>query len=180
MAADGRVCPSSSLRHIPESDSFEEENERSRNRRLKNKGKISSFKFRKMEDNETDMSDYKFSEDEIYEILNQEFNTENDFDLNMYNNELSTEEGNDLNFTNLNYYSHSMVRNDYSEFKNSQQNVTINSKIDEKEKSLKEVHYNNKGRLVNDTNFEEELETERQKSCSNENLLDCNDLANDN
>ena len=170
---------------IPESDSFEEEtfeeeNERSRNRRLKSKGKISSFKFRKMEDNETDMSDYKFSEDEIYEILNQEFNTENDFDLNMYNNELSTEEGNDLNFTNLNYYSHSMVRNDYSEFKNSQQNVTINSKIDEKEKSLKEVHYNNKGRLVNDTNFEEELETERQKSCSNENLLDCNDLANDN
>jgi hypothetical protein len=72
-----------------------------------------------------------------------------------------------------------MVRSDFAEFKGSQQNTTINSIIDENKKSLKEVHYSQKGRLINDTNFEEDLKEERQKSCSSENFLDCNDLVND-
>ena len=98
---------------------------------------------------------------EMNEILSQEFNTENDFNVNMFNNE---NKGNSNN-TNLNYYSHSMVRNDFAEFKGSQQNMTINSRIDENEKALKEVHCTHQGRLINDTNFEEELAEQRQKSC---------------
>ena len=92
----------------------------------------------------------------------------------MYDNDQN--EGNN---TNLNYYTHSPVRNNYAEFKGSQQNTSINSRIDENEKSLKEVHYISKGKLINDTNFGEELEKERKNSCSNDNLLDCNDMADD-
>ena len=69
------------------------------------------------------------------------------------------------NNTNLNYYSHSPIRSEYGEFKGSQQNTSINSRIDENAKALKEVHYINKGKLINDTNFGEELEKDRQKSC---------------
>ena len=163
-----------------ESDFEEEENERIRNRRLnKYNKKIKIIKLRNLDKNDSDginILDNSTDDTEINEILNQEFNTESDFSLNMYNNEVSEGE---TNKTNLNYYSHSMVRNDYVELKGSQQNVSINSCIDEDEKALKEVHYSHQGRLVNDTNFQEELENERQKSCSDENLLDCNDLAGD-
>ena len=81
--------------------------------------------------------------------------------------------------TNLNSYSHSPIRNNYAEFKGSLQNTSVISIIDENEKSLKEVHYITKGKLINDTNFGEELENERKQSCSNDNLLDCQDMADD-
>jgi hypothetical protein len=126
--------------------------------------------------NETNILDNSTDNAEINEILTQDFNRENDFSLNMFNNEESEGEANN---TNLNYYSHSMVRSDYAEFKGSQQNISINSIIDEDEKALKEVHYSHQGRLENDTHFQEQLENEKEKSCSNENLLDCNDLAGD-
>ena len=71
------------------------------------------------------------------------------------------------------------MRNEFAEFKGSQQNTSIISKIDENTKALKEVHYITKGKLINDSNFGEELEKDREKSCSNDNLLNCQDLSDD-
>ena len=41
------------------------------------------------------------------------------------------------------------------------------------------MHYITKGKLINDSNFGEELEKDREKSCSNDNLLNCQDLSDD-
>ena len=135
------------------------------------------YKLRNLENTESNnITNSSIIDGDIEETLNQEFNKEDDFNVYIHENEIND---NKENKTNLNYYGHSMVRNDYLEFKGSQQNVSITSIIDEKEKSLKEVHYIHKGILINNTNFLDDVETEREKSCSNDNLLDCNDLAND-
>lgn len=132
---------------------------------------------RNLEANDTyknvDIENNTFEHEEVNKIITQEFDNENDFNVYMFDKAPNEEK------TNLNYYTHSPVRNEFAEFRGSQQNTSINATIDEKEKSLKEVHYINKGKLVNDTNFGEELENERQKSCSNDNLLDCQDMADD-
>ena len=160
-------------------------------RRLSEKNKKSKkimINFRKLPQNETSLiindtnniTNNSFKEEEISEIIEQEFNNEIDFNINLFQNQEQQNDTNSTNnYTNLNYYSHSLVRNDYSEFKGSQQNTSINSIIDENEQSLKEVHCINKGKLVNDTKFEKDLEKEREESCSEQNFLDCNDLAND-
>ena len=171
-------------------DNLDENEEENRLRQLKKKRKIKriKIKLRNLDDEldneneESDLLENALNEAEINDdIITEEFNTQNDFNVNMYNNELiETEKSNEtLNNTNLNYYSHSIVRNDYMEFKGSEQNTTIDTLINENNQSLKEVHYIHIGKLVNDTNFKEELENERQKSCSNDNLLDCNDLIDD-
>ena len=157
----------------------EENNQGIKGRRVsenKKNSKVIKVKYRQLDkiDENDSLDNNSFNPEEIDEILSQEFNTENDFNVYMYDK--SQNEG---NTTNLNYYTHSPVRNNYAEFKGSQQNTSINSSIDENGKSLKEVHYINKGKLINDTNFEEELEKERKQTCSNDNLLDCNDMADD-
>ena len=176
-----------------EEDNLVENEENDRLRRLKKNKKVKriKIKLRNLDDeldneNENEESDILENTSNVTQIdddtIAEEFNTQNDFNVNMFNNELiEGEKSNEtLNNTNLNYYSHSMIRNDYMEFKGSQQNTTINTLINENDQSLKEVHYIHKGKLVNDTNFKEELENDRQKSCSNDNLLDCNDLIDDN
>ena len=130
------------------------------------------YENRNLEANDTYRND-DIENKEVNEIIEQEFDNENDFNVYMFDKAPNEEK------TNLNYYTHSPVRNEYAEFRGSQQNTSINTSIDEEEKSLKEVHYINKGKLVNDTNFGDELENERQKSCSNNNLLDCQDMADD-
>ena len=117
-------------------------------------------------------------EPEINDNISQIYNIEDDFNINLVNNE-ETNEKNISNNTYLNYYGHSLVRNEYLELKGSQQNTTINTRIDENEKVLKEVHYIHKGLLVNDTKFRQEIEKEKQQSCSNDSFMDCNDLIND-
>ena len=140
---------------------------------IKKKSKLIKIKYRNLDTiNENGNNSFNF--EEMNEIIAQEFTNENDFNVYMYD-----KDKNDGNTTNLNYYTHSPVRNNYAEFKGSQQNTSINSTIDENKNSLKEVHYINKGKLMNDTNFGEELEKERKNSCSNDNLLDCKDMAND-
>ena len=138
--------------------------------------KIIRLNNRRMENNNGNET---LNSEESEQIIDQEYNEENEFNLNLFNNELTEGKQSSNNNTNLNFYSHTKVRNDYAEFKGSQQNTTINSIINEKEKALKEVHYSHQGRLVNDTDFKEEIDKDKMKSCSNENLLDCNDVAND-
>ena len=160
-------------------EEFEEENEEIKGRLLKREksSKIIKIKKRKLNLNDTGETDVLESEsfdyEEINEILQQEFNTEQDFNVYMFNKDQNETK------TNLNSYSHSPIRNNYAEFKGSLQNTSVISIIDENEKSLKEVHYITKGKLINDTNFGEELENERKQSCSNDNLLDCQDMADD-
>ena len=167
-----------------------EEEDMERRRLNGNRKKLikNEINFRKLEINNTnDDKSYEInsdqnSEDEIEmdDSISQEYNTNNDFNLYLYNNEAGKDELNILmNNTNLNYYSHSIVRNEYLECKGSQQNISINSLIDELEQTLKEIHYIHKGLLLNDTNFKSELEQEKKESCSNDNLIDCNDLSED-
>ena len=138
--------------------------------------KVKRLNNRRMENNNGNET---LNHEEIEQIIDQEYDEENEFNLNLFNNELTEGKKSSNNNTNLNFYSHTKVRNDYAEFKGSQQNTTINSIINENEKALKEVHYSHQGRLVNDTDFKEELDKDKMKSCSNENLIDCNDVAND-
>ena len=166
---------------------FEEEHEERRNRILFKKNeqkssrkvKIIKFNKRKMQGNNMNETNNTYSYDDIDETIEQEFNKENEFNLNIFNNKITEGPESTTNNTNLNFYSHSAVRNDYAEFKGSQQNTTINSIIDENEKSLKEVHYSHQGRLVDDGEFKDEIEQDKMNSCSNENMIDCNDLVND-
>ena len=162
--------------YYAEEEEYSKEEE-SKSRRLEKEYKSIKIKIRNLEANDNDED--SFNSEKINEIINQEYNTENDFSINMLDKTEIQGETNSTNNTNFNYYSHSAVRNDYLEFKGSQQNTTINSSIDENEKALKEVHYTNKGKLVNNSNFAEDLEHERQKICSNDNLVDCVDLAGD-
>ena len=118
-----------------------------------------------------------YSSEEREEFIDAEYDEENDFSIYLFNNELNEEKS--ANNTNLNYYSHSIIKNDYAQFKGSQQNTSINSVIDENNSALKEVHYSNKGIFVNDSNFSEELDEEKQQSCSNDNFIDCDYIIND-
>ena len=139
--------------------------------------KLNKRKLQKNDTNDSNTFENSLDYEDIEEIIEQEYNGENDFSVNLFNNELTKDSSN--NKTNLNYYSHSKIRNDFAEFKGSQQNTTSNSIIDETEKALKEIHYFVQGSLINNTNFEEDLEEERKKLCLNENFLDCNDLISD-
>ena len=150
----------------------------------KNRKKVNAIKFkyklRALDNNaQTDiLENNDTDQEEINQILEQEYNTDNDFNIYIFNRD-NDNETSKTNNTNLNYYTHSPIRNDYAEFKGSQQNTSIYSTIDENEKVLKEVHYISKGKLVNDTNFGEELEKDKEKSCSNNNLLNCQDMSDD-
>ena len=156
-----------------------------RNKKIKkNSKKAKVLKFKKQhrildQDDQTDIFENNdIDREEINQILEQEYDTESDINLYIFDKDNNTE-SNKINNTNLNYYSHSPVRNEFAEFKGSQQNTSIISKIDENTKALKEVHYITKGKLINDSNFGEELEKDREKSCSNDNLLNCQDLSDD-
>ena len=92
--------------------------------------------FRKLPQNETSLiindtnniTNNSFNGEEISEIIEQEFNNEIDFNINLFQKQEQQNDTNSTNnYTNLNYYSHSLVRNDYSEYKGSQQNTSINS-----------------------------------------------------
>ena len=175
-----------------EKEKNEEENEEGINNRRflrskkieKNRKKVKILKFKKQyrildDHDKTDIfENNEFYHEEINQILEQEYHTENDFNLYIFDKNNDTESIK-TNNTNLNYYSHSPIRNEFAEFKGSQQNTSIYSIIDENSKSLKEVHYITKGKLINDSNFGEELEKDREQSCSNDNLLNCQDLSDD-
>ena len=122
--------------------------------------KLNKRKLQKNDTNDSNTFENSLDYEDIEEIIEQEYNGENDFSVNLFNNELTKDSSN--NKTNLNYYSHSKIRNDFAEFKGSQQNTTSNSIIDETEKALKEIHYFVQGSLINNTNFEEDLEEERK------------------
>ena len=51
---------------------------------------------------------------DIKEFIEQEYNKENNFNLNLFNKEGKESSSNNKN---LNFYSHSFVRNEFSEFK---------------------------------------------------------------
>ena len=171
----------------------EEEKEDLERRRLsKNKSEIMKLNLRKLDiDNKNNGANYDKIDDinldqnfedeiEANDINYEEYNIKNDFNLYFHNNEILKKESNILyNNTFLNYYSHSLVRNEILECKGSQQNISINSIIDEINQNLKEIHYTHKCLLVNDTNFKSEIENEKKESCSYDNLIDCNDLSQD-